>query len=205
MMLNPSFAKHNRTRKNPLNRENLIKIEIGAFKADDNYLRCNAYVTQDSTFVRYICLKPNIFKPDIGKRRAMFVEYTDTLINNLEKISLKYKEWTSISKSNHTGKFSKYIEIPIPLLGYDEGVESEFTYLFTFPEEKEKCFYFNVWSDYEDPTIVLAIDDNNDPHIPCKCRLYFKNCEEFDSFVDFLKYENIQKRIRNTTINKLFK
>lgn len=203
----PTYGRHKVVSENPLDRDGLVLVEIGAFSQNGKSSRCKAYVSPDSSLVRYIVIVPDHYVPDIGKRKAMFLEYTDHLIDSLNAVSAKYREWTKIARENYTGKFMKAIDVMVPLLGYDQGIEGSYTYTFTYPDlkEKEQNFFFNVWHETKDPSLLLCIDNYNDPDIPRQCRIAFKNCDEFDAFIEFLKYSNIQKRMKSSTINELFK
>lgn len=202
----PAYGKHKTMiGKSPIDSKGLVLVDIGAFSQQSKSSRCSAYMTPDSSCVKILCIRPAYYTPNTGKKWTMYLEYTPTLIDSLTAVSRKYREWTEIAKANYTGKFTKPIPVLIPFIGHDDQQTVDFLYRFTFPDEDEKYFMFNVWSDTKVPSLLLYVLNYNDPYIPRESKMVFSNCDEFDAFIEFLRFENIQRRIRTATIDNLFK
>ena len=180
-------------------------VNIGAFKRRRGSSIAEAYMPKDSSKTTLIRLEPSFYSPDIGERKAMYFNYNDSLIPRLERVLAKYKEWTKIAQENFTGEFGKKIEVVTDFAGYDEDNPGSILYRYWFPKTEDKKFVFRVMENAKHPLMGIGIDNYDDKFIPRYCTLFFDNIKDFEDFINFLRWENIEKRIKTSTVDQLFK
>ena len=184
----------------------MIKVDIGAYQGNNQKLRAQAYMNPDSTQLIAIGLEAGYTYPNARKLARypyIYIEYTDSLISTLSKVGEKYKEWSKIAEEHKNGKFTKTIDIEIPFFGlsiYKEGSKN-----FKIVDADENKFVMNVYDENKRPSLVIKHLYKEKYDVDQVIGLVFLDCDEFDQFIDFLKKENIMRRIKTESIDQLYK
>lgn len=160
--------------------------------------------SKDSTVVYMVVFKPTSVSPytaTVHRDPYMFFEYSDTLSNTLNKVARKFREWRKVAKENNPGKFSKEIDIEVPLkyLSLTKYGNKDFKF---YKPDKNK-FSFVLYDVKEEPCLRLGeyIKLQDLDQIMAIC-LPVNVLEEL---AEALKYSSIQDGLKTKTIDALFK
>ena len=184
-------------------------VNIGAFKSNGNHINAYAYMSPDSSHIYYFKIPTFYTSSARLVDPAIYIANSDTLIDNLTKIYSKYKEWTDISKKNNTGKFSKDIDITFPIIKacdknrWSNGIVEEMNY-----NINSKKFKFNLYNPEKGPALYYKtqrISKTRFGSVNYEMAISFINPEEFASLIEILKIENVKNKIKNGSIDSLFK
>jgi len=180
-----------------------ILVDIGEFKALGEMFKAQAYVTKDTSLVCIYRLSavhafPTNYLTEYTPQ--IHIMCTTSLKDDLLKVSSKYKEWAKIAKDNNVGKFSKEIDVEIPIVNcviFHSGRKG-------FPKTTKYTthkFTFNLFDVEKSPSIFCNVKIQADALSSFHTGLAFRTPQEFDDFIDFLDPEKVKKRLRGGKIS----
>lgn len=181
--------------------QELIKVDIGEYKANDKMFKAQALVNKDTTLVCYYELPATHGTPEnyFYEFNPVFViACTITMKDELLKIYDKYVEWTEVAKENTVGKFAKEIELDYPLYGVIFNKKAK-----GYPKMKKfgtHRFKFNLFDTAKTPSLISNKYFNDNSGMMdwgfLTTGLVFKSPEEFKAFIEFLDPEKVKKRLK---------
>lgn len=195
----PSFSQD---QKEP----ELIKVDIGEFKAYGNMFNAKAFINTDTTLVYFYEIPATH-----GTPKNYYYEYspilviscTPTMKDELTNIYNKYKEWADVAKTNDVGKMTKVIELEYPLYGIILNKKAK-----GYPKMEKygsHKFTFKIYDTLKPPSLFSNKDFDEKKGMnyfeSLTTGIAFSSPDEFKSFIEFLDPEKVKKRLKE---NKVF-
>jgi len=141
--------------------------------------------------------------------KDIVIPYTEENLGRLKAISDKYTEWSKTAMDNNVGHMEKDIDISINDLYVHlyETSGNKVTNEFNISVEKKKFIFCVPVTRETEPMlrIILNCKDHKKDSKYFAGSLWFSNYREFKDFVNFIQPENLTDRLKNKTIDKLFK
>lgn len=176
-------------------------VPIGTIIIDGKPMEIQAVMYSDSTIAYYVFPNNWQYTPAIPAGSAkIVVTNTPDLIENAYKILAKYKEWKEQLIANNIKEIWKKIEIEWPfkaiILNWGKG------------KRQNTCFFENLKYfsfDYKESSSAFKNGPRLQAYSGVNTRsgwhegmtgMYFTSPEEFEAFIEFIKPENIKKRLR---------
>ncbi len=180
-----------------------ILVDIGEFKAIGKMFKAQAYVTKDTSLVCIYRLSavhtlPTNYLTEYTPQ--IHIMCTASLKDDLLKVSSKYKEWAKIAKDNNVGKFTKEIDIEIPIVNCVIFQSGRKGFPMTTKYTTHK-FTFNLYDVEKSPSIYCNVNVRADALVSFYTGLAFNTPQEFDDFIEFLDPEKVKKRLREGKIS----
>lgn len=191
--------------------ENTIKIQIGSVSIENKQHNLYVLTTIDSTRIEAVAFSPtkNFSNYYDFYYKDIVIPYTNNNLQKLKEILEKYKEWTIVAKDNEVGHMQKIVDIEIPdmYIHLYETKNSKITTNFhVILNDKRFCFTVPATRN-KDPMLYINFQgkDIEKKSKELLASLYFYSTKELEDFVEFIQPNNLYNRLKNKTIDKLFK
>jgi hypothetical protein len=190
---------------------NEIRVLVGVVTIESKTKNLYVLTTPDTLAIKAVIVNPTShFSREYDFHfKDIVIPYTEENLGRLKAISDKYTEWSKTAIENNVGHMEKDIDISIDDLYVHlyETSGNKVTNEFNISGEKKK-FIFCVPATREKEPMLRIILNGKDHKKDSKYfagSLWFNNYREFDDFVNFIQPENLTDRLKNKTIDKLFK
>ena len=188
-----------------------IRVLVGAVTIESRSRNIYAVTTPDTLTIKAIVVNPTShFSREYDFHfKDIVIPYTEENLGKLKAISDKYAEWSKTAMENNVGHMEKDIDISIDdlYLHLYETSGNKVTNEFNISVEKKK-FIFCVPATREKEPMLRIMLNGKDHKKDSKYfagSLWFNNYRESEDFVNFIQPENLTDRLKNKTIDKLFK
>lgn len=190
---------------------NEIRVLVGVVTIESKTKNLYVLTTPDTLTIKAVIVNPTShFSREYDFHfKDIVIPYTEENLGRLKAISDKYTEWSKTAIENNVGHMEKDIDISIDDLYVHlyETSGNKVTNEFNISVEK-KNFIFCVPATREKEPMLRIILNGKDHKKDSKYfagSLWFNNYREFEDFVKFIQPENLTDRLKNKTIDKLFK
>ena len=191
---------------------NAVEIPIGYYVSKGDKKTVYAFTSPDTTEIKAVAIVPEVFpnrRMDIHERRLV-IPYSNVNLERLKQIKDKYAEWSQIAIKEKAPMMMKTIDIEIPdmyILTYKISSDKPRNDDYHI-DLKSRKFKFAVPAKADMMPMLQFIIDGKDPSRESS-DVYgshsFYSVKEIEELLDLIAPNKLRMRIKDSTIDKLFK
>lgn len=192
---------------------NAVEIPIGYYVSNGSKKTVFVYTSTDTAEVKAIAIVPE-FLTDRGRmsveEKRLVIPYSNDNLERLRRIKDKYSEWSQIAMREKAPKMLKTIDIEIPdmyVLTYKESIDKPRHDDYHITLESRK-FDFVVPAKAEMMPMLYFMIKGKDLSRESSYTAgshEFHSVHEIEEILDLVNPVKLHMRIKNNTIDKLFK
>lgn len=188
-----------------------IIVEIGLFKTAGREHKVYAEISPDTSKVYSYSIEMEYTSTMKLSNPMAHLAYTDSLYSILQRIGIKYKEWTDVAKDNKVDKIRKEVPISFPVKMITQENKSFRSSRVNLIENEptSNTFTFNLYNQEKDPSLFYTAKYTSKTRfstVNYEMVLIFLSVDEYNTFLELFNPSTLKERIKQKNYTEeLFK